>query len=94
MSDGQRPAGFEEGVRALAGWLDATKDAETTSDPAIFEAMENASKRLADQRETGRDKIFTTSRCNAPLGRRLGTTSNCSPGPTARSIKYGVLRNR
>ncbi len=58
MSEWQRPTGFEEGVRALATWLDATKDAEATSDPAIFEAMENASKRLADQREKGRNKIL------------------------------------
>jgi phosphate:Na+ symporter len=56
--DWQPPAGFETGARALATWLDATKDPEAASDPAIFKAMEDASKRLNDERKTGRDKIL------------------------------------
>ncbi len=58
MSGWRRPAGFEEGARALASWLETTKDPEAASGPAIFKAMESASKRLADERETGRDKIL------------------------------------
>jgi phosphate:Na+ symporter len=58
MSGWQRPAGFEEGARALASWLETTKDPEAAPGPAIFKAMESASKRLADERETGRDKIL------------------------------------
>jgi phosphate:Na+ symporter len=54
----QRPAGFEEGPRALASWLETTKDPEAAPGPAIFKTMESASKRLADERETGRDKIL------------------------------------
>jgi phosphate:Na+ symporter len=56
--DWQPPAGFETGARALAAWLDATKDPEAVSDPAIFKAMEDASKRLNDERKSGRDKIL------------------------------------
>ena len=57
-SDLQSPGGFEEGERALSAWLDATKDPETTPGPSIFEALEDASKALADDRKTGRDKIL------------------------------------
>jgi phosphate:Na+ symporter len=57
-SDGQSPAGFEEGAHALAAWLDATKDPEVAPEPSVFEAMEDASKRLADDRKTGRDEIL------------------------------------
>src|SRR5271163_3643836 len=54
----QPPAGFEEGARALAVWLDATKVPETAPGPSIFQAMEDASKRLAAERRTGRDKML------------------------------------
>ena len=57
-ADWQPPAGFEEGARALAGWLDTTKDPEAAPGPAIFKAMEDASDRLADERKTSRDKIL------------------------------------
>jgi phosphate:Na+ symporter len=52
------PAGFAEGARALAAWLDATKDPEATTRAALSEAMEDASKRLAAERQTGRGKIL------------------------------------
>src|SRR5271169_3026576 len=58
VSDWQRPASFEEGARALAAWIDATKDAEAAPGPSIFEAMEDASKRLAAERQTDRDKML------------------------------------
>jgi phosphate:Na+ symporter len=70
--DWQPPAGFETGARALATWLDATKDPEAASDPAIFKAMEDASKRLNDERKTGRDKN---------LGRRRIATHPRGDGP-------------
>ena len=54
----QPPAGFEGGAGALAAWLDTTKDPEAVPGPAVFEAMEDASKRLADDRRIGRDKIL------------------------------------
>jgi phosphate:Na+ symporter len=54
----QPPSGFEAGARALAAWLDATKDLEAASDPAIFEAVEDASKQLSAECKTGRDKIL------------------------------------
>ena len=54
----QPPAGFDAGARALAAWLDATKDPEAASDPAVFKALEDASKRLNDERKTGRDKML------------------------------------
>src|SRR5208282_4222946 len=58
VSDWQRPASFGEGAGALALWLDATKVPETAPGPSIFEAMEDASKRLAAERQTGRDKML------------------------------------
>jgi phosphate:Na+ symporter len=56
--DWRPPAGFGEAARALSVWLDAAKDPEATPEPSVFEAMEDASKRLADDRKTGRDKIL------------------------------------
>jgi len=57
-SDWQAPAGFEGGTRALAAWLDTTKDPEAAPRPSIFEAMESASKHLSDERKAGRDRIL------------------------------------
>jgi phosphate:Na+ symporter len=51
-------AGFGEGARALSDWLEATKDPDAANRPALSEAVEDASKRLADQRKIGRDKIL------------------------------------
>jgi phosphate:Na+ symporter len=58
VSDWQRPVGFEEGAQALAAWIDATKGPEAAPGPSIFEAMEDASKRLSAERQTGRDKML------------------------------------
>src|SRR5215468_8009823 len=58
IGDWQLPVSFEESTRALAAWLEATKDPEETPGPTIFKAMENASKRLADERKMSRDKIL------------------------------------
>ena len=57
-TDWHPPAGFEAGAGALAAWLEATKDPEGAPGPSVFEAMEDASKRLAVERKTGRDKIL------------------------------------
>jgi len=54
----QPPAGFEEGAQALAAWLDTTQDPEAAPGATIFKAMEDASKRLADEPKSGRDKIL------------------------------------
>jgi phosphate:Na+ symporter len=54
----QPPAGFEAGAQALAGWLDATKDPAAPPDPAIFKALEDASKQLSAERKTGREKML------------------------------------
>lgn len=54
----QPPAGLEAGANALAGWLDATKDPEASPAPAVFEALENASKQLSAERRTGRTQIL------------------------------------
>jgi phosphate:Na+ symporter len=55
---GQPPAGFEAGNRALSSWLDATKDLNEAPDPAIFKALEVASKQLNEERKIGRVKIL------------------------------------
>ena len=54
----QPPAGFEAGAQALARWLGATRDPQATPEPAIFKALEDASKQLNEERKTGREKIL------------------------------------
>jgi len=54
----QPPASFEMGARSLTAWLDATKDPSAPAHPAIFKALEDASKQLSVERETGRDKML------------------------------------
>src|SRR5262249_28447598 len=56
--DWQAPASFEASSRALAAWLDATKDPDVQPDPAIFKALEEASKQLSAERKTGRTQIL------------------------------------
>ncbi len=56
--DWQPPPGFEAGARALAAWLDATKDPEARPAPAVFEALEEASKQLRAERKAGREKLL------------------------------------
>jgi len=58
VSGWQPPAGFEAGARALAAWLEVTKDPAAPSDPAVFKALEEASQQLGDERNTGRNKIL------------------------------------
>jgi phosphate:Na+ symporter len=55
---GEPPTSFEAGAHVLSSWLDATKDPEKTPDPAIFNALEAASKQLNEERKTGRAKIL------------------------------------
>jgi phosphate:Na+ symporter len=57
-SDWQPPAGFQAGARALAAWLDATKEPDAEPSPAVFEALEDASKQLSAERKTGREQIL------------------------------------
>ncbi len=56
--DWRPPAGFEAGTHALGNWLAATKDPKEAPDPAIFKALEAASKQLNEDRKTGRAKIL------------------------------------
>jgi phosphate:Na+ symporter len=58
VSGWQPPAGFEAGAQALAAWLQATQDPEVTPDPAVLEAVADASKRLAAERKTGRATLL------------------------------------
>ena len=55
---GQPVAGFEAGAQALGSWLQATKDPKEAHDPAIFKALEDASKQLNEKRKTDRAKIL------------------------------------
>jgi phosphate:Na+ symporter len=57
-SDWQHPPAFQAGVRALAAWLDATNDPEAEPAPAIFTALEEASKQLSAERKAGREKLL------------------------------------
>jgi phosphate:Na+ symporter len=54
----QPPAGFAAGERALAAWLEATRNPEAPSDPATFKAVENASKQLGAECKTEREETL------------------------------------
>jgi phosphate:Na+ symporter len=58
VSGWQPPAGFEGGARALAAWLDATRDPKAAPEPVIFKAIEDVSKQLSAERKTGREKML------------------------------------
>jgi phosphate:Na+ symporter len=58
VSGWQPPAEFEAGARALTEWINTTKDPGAAPDPAIFKAVEDASKRLSAERKTGRQKML------------------------------------
>jgi phosphate:Na+ symporter len=45
-------------ARALAAWIDATKELEAQPAPAVFKALEDSSKQLSAERKTGRDRIL------------------------------------
>src|SRR5215831_2922142 len=55
---GQPETGFEAGAQALSSWLDATKDPNESPGPAIFNALQAASKQLNEERKTGRARIL------------------------------------
>src|SRR5215472_13153941 len=52
----QHPPAFQAGARALAAWVDATKEPEAQPAPAVFKALEDSSKQLSAERKTGRDR--------------------------------------
>ena len=54
----QPPPGFRAGARALAAWLDATKDPEAQPAPAVLKALEGSSKQLSAERKTGRERML------------------------------------
>ena len=56
--DWQPPAGFDAAAQALAAWLDATETPDATVDPAIYQALEAASKQLGAERVTGRQELL------------------------------------
>ena len=58
VSGEQPPAGFAVGARALAAWIDATKDPEAAPDSALVEAVEAASKQVDVECKTGREKLL------------------------------------
>src|SRR5262249_39882405 len=55
---GQLPGGFDAGSQALDTWLGATKDPEAAPDPAVFAALEDASKRLSVECKARREKTL------------------------------------
>lgn len=56
--DWQPPAGFVAGARALANWLEVTKDPEAGTEPALFRRIEEASKQLSAERKAGRQQLL------------------------------------
>jgi phosphate:Na+ symporter len=73
------PAGFEAGARALAVWLETTKDPQTTSDPAIFGAIEGVAKQLSAECEAGRNNMLE----DVALQRMPTTTARAGLGTLA-----------
>jgi phosphate:Na+ symporter len=57
-SDWQQPPAFQAGARALAAWVDATKEPEAQPAPAVFKALEDSSQQLSAERKTGRYRIL------------------------------------
>ncbi len=58
VTDAQLPATLEAGHRALSALIESTTDPESSPDVAIFKAVEDASKRLSDERTSGRRKLL------------------------------------
>jgi phosphate:Na+ symporter len=58
ISSWQPPPGFAAGAQALAAWHEATEDPEAAPAPAIFKAVEEASKQLSAERQTGRAQML------------------------------------
>jgi phosphate:Na+ symporter len=54
----QDPPAFLAGARALAAWVEATSDPEAQPAPAVFQALEDASKQFSTERKTVRDRIL------------------------------------
>jgi phosphate:Na+ symporter len=52
------PSVFDAGARALAAWLEVAKVPETASDPTIVAKVGEASKRLAAECRSGREKLL------------------------------------
>jgi phosphate:Na+ symporter len=52
------PESFATGARALAALLEVTKDPEASPDPALFAALEDASKRLSADCKAARQKTL------------------------------------
>jgi phosphate:Na+ symporter len=57
-SDWQHPPAIHAGARAVAAWVDATKEPEAQSAPAVFKALEDSSKQLGAERKTDRHRIL------------------------------------
>jgi phosphate:Na+ symporter len=57
-TDWQPPAGFEAGARALAAWLEATKEPEAKPNSDIFKALEDSSKQLTAECKTARAQLL------------------------------------
>jgi phosphate:Na+ symporter len=58
VSDWSPPAGFEAATRVLATWLDETRDPSASPAPAIFQALEDASRQLTSERKTSRAQLL------------------------------------
>src|SRR5262247_972412 len=54
----QPPPAFDAGARALAEWLDATRDPVAAPAPPLLTAIEDASKQLSAARQTNRETLL------------------------------------
>jgi len=52
------PVGFEAAGRALAAWLEATRDPEAAPAPEVLQAVEAAAAQLRTDRQASRDKLL------------------------------------
>ncbi|SEA18199.1 Na/Pi cotransporter family protein [Variovorax sp. YR216] len=58
VSDWQPPPGYAEGARALASWLDATKEPETAAGAAVTSPVEKAREQLIQERKAERERLL------------------------------------
>ncbi|MEJ8810106.1 Na/Pi symporter [Variovorax ureilyticus] len=58
VGDWQPPPGYAAGARALATWLDATKDPESAAGTAITSPVEEARAQLVHERKAERERLL------------------------------------
>src|SRR5262249_32055348 len=89
----QPPAGFEKGARALAAWLNTTKDPRRHPERQSSRRWETLPTGLPTIAGPAATRYCKMSHCNVPRRRRPAAASKCSGGRMGRFITHGGLPN-